>query len=88
MRKKTPDKVQQDAAVDALYPFLPPNYAALVQHFFPEINAKRLYDVIRKRGTEPDPEAMRALLAVKKSTPVARKPRKKGGTRTSKALAA
>jgi hypothetical protein len=88
MRKKTPEKVQQDLMVDELYPFLPPNYASLVQHFLPHIEPMRLYDVVRKRGLEADPEAYRALLMVKRSQPVARQPRKKYAPRTVRPVAA
>jgi hypothetical protein len=82
MRRKSPEKVQQDQLVDELYPFLPPNYAQIVRHFRPDIDAMRLYNVIRKRGTEADPEAYRALLMAKKPAPVERVRRKKYAPRT------
>jgi hypothetical protein len=88
MRKKTPEKVQQDLMVDELYPYLPANYASLVLHFRPELDAMRLYNVVRKRGLEPDPEAYRALLMVKRTEPVGRQPRKKYASRSTNALAA
>jgi len=81
MTRKTREKIMQDEMVDELYPYLPPNYASIARHFRPEINAMRLYNVVRKRGTEADPEAYRALLSVKNSTPVARRPRKKHARR-------
>jgi hypothetical protein len=88
MRKKSSEKLQQDLMVDDLYPFLPANYASLVQHFIPEMEAMRLYDVVRKRGLEADPEALRALLMVKRPQPVGRVPRKKYAPRTASPLAA
>ena len=81
MTRKSPEKLMQDERIDEIRPYLPPNYAQIARHFFPHIDAMRLYDVVRKRGTEDDPEALRALLAVKTSTPVERKPRKKHRSR-------
>jgi hypothetical protein len=74
--------------VDELYPYLPANYASLVLHFLPDFDAMRLYNVVRKRGLEPDPEAYRALLMVKRPQPIGRQPRKKYASRALKALAA
>lgn len=83
MRRKTPDKIQQDHLVDELYPFLPPNYAQIVRHFHPHIDAMRLYNVIRKRGTEADEEAFRALYVAKKPTQVVKQRRKKYASRAA-----
>ncbi|GAB3303433.1 hypothetical protein [Hymenobacter tenuis] len=82
MRRKSQDKIQQDQLVDELYPYLPPNYAQIVRHFRPDIDAMRLYNVVRKRGTEADHEAYMALLMAKKPTLVARQPRKKHASRS------
>lgn len=84
MVKKTPEKLQFDQMIDDLYPYLPVQYATLARHFRPDIDAWRLRSVVRKRGTEPDMEAYKALLAIKKDTPVERKPRKKYAPRTAR----
>lgn len=82
MVKKSAEKIEFDQMIDALYPYLPVQYATLARHFRPDIDAWRLRDVVRKRGTEPDREAYQALLAIKKDAPVARTVRKKYAPRT------
>lgn len=86
MIKKSPEKVQFDQMIDDLYPYLPVQYATLARHFRPDIDAWRLRAVVRKRGTEPDMEAYKALLAIKKDTKVERAPRKKHKPRSTAQL--
>ena len=76
MPRKTPEKLAFDAAVDALYPFLPRNYAAAVREARPGYSAQRLQQAVRKRGTVADWDAYNALVSVKKDAAVARPPRK------------
>lgn len=86
---KTPEKVLQDEALDKLYPYLPINYGAAVLDKYREdkhpladsMTLERLQNVVRKRGTEPDWDAYKALLSIKKADPVARKPRKQHKSR-------
>lgn len=76
MAQRTPEKLAFDAAIDALYPYLPRNYAAAVREDCPGYSSQRLQQVVRKRGTVADWDAYNVLVSVKKGAPVARKPRK------------
>ena len=86
---KSPEKILQDAGINAVYPYLPIDYAARVLEKYrdekhplaAEMTAERLHNVVRKRGNEPDWDAYKALLSIKKAEPVPRKPRKQHKSR-------